>query len=99
MAKRNLPEEFFGLKFGEKYTVEQMKAAVGERGNYFVIDNSALDSTYTAIKNELSEAYDMSVILSNERSQSKGSDYRRYVTLNYIQTEINRKIGRLFVDR
>ena len=111
-AQQNLPEEFFGLKFGEKYTVEQMKAAVGDKGSYFEIDNSepydfggtpyyrygfedvtykgrtyplmllltlkngklalvdfsypndtgnisALDSTYTVIKNELSEAYDI----------------------------------------
>ena len=34
---------------------------------------------------------DMGVMLSNERSRSKGGDYRRYVTLDYIQTEINRK--------
>ena len=32
---------------------------------------------------------DMCVILSNERSRSKGGDYRRYVTLDYVQTEIN----------
>ncbi len=111
-AQQNLPEEFFGLKFGEKYTVEQMKAAVGDRGSYFEIDNSepyetggtsyyrygfqnvyyegrtyplmvlltlkngklalvdfcypsdsgntaALDSTYNVIKDELSKAYDI----------------------------------------
>lgn len=30
---------------------------------------------------------DMAVIVSNERSQSKGGAFRRYVSLDYIQTE------------
>ena len=40
MAQPNLPKEFFGLRFSEKYTVEQMKAAVGDSGEYFEIDNT-----------------------------------------------------------
>lgn len=39
-AQTPLPDEFFGLKFCERYTVEQMKAAVGENGTYFEIDNT-----------------------------------------------------------
>lgn len=38
--QQNLPEEFFGLKFGEQYTPEQMKNAIGANGTYFDIDNS-----------------------------------------------------------
>lgn len=111
-AQQNLPEEFFGLKFGEKYTLEQMKVAVGDSGTYIEVDNAepfdmggtlyygyefenvsyegrkypvmtlmtlrdgklaavdfvyptdsgstaVLDSTYTALKDELSKAYDL----------------------------------------
>lgn len=39
-AQQNIPDEFFGLKFGEKYTVEQMKASVGDGGTYFEVDNT-----------------------------------------------------------
>ena len=39
-AQQNVPDEFFGLKFGEKYTVEQMKASVGDSGAYFEVDNT-----------------------------------------------------------
>ena len=38
--QNNLPEEFFGLEFCEKYTPEQMKDAMNNNGTYFEIDNS-----------------------------------------------------------
>ena len=38
--QKNLPEEFFGLKFCEKYTPEQLKDAMKNNGTYFEIDNS-----------------------------------------------------------
>ena len=38
--QKDLPEEFFGLKFCEKYTPEQMKDAMNNNGTYFEIANS-----------------------------------------------------------
>lgn len=38
--QKNLPEEFFGLKFCEKYTPEQLKDAMNNNGVYLEIDNS-----------------------------------------------------------
>lgn len=38
--QKNLPEEFFGLKFCEKYTPEQLKDAMKNNGTFFEIDNS-----------------------------------------------------------
>ena len=38
--QKNLPEEFFGLKFCEKYTPEQRKDAMNNNGVYLEIDNS-----------------------------------------------------------
>ena len=38
--QKNLPEEFFGLKFCEKYTPEQLKDAMNNNGVYLEIDTS-----------------------------------------------------------
>lgn len=38
--QKDLPEEFFGLKFCEKYTPEQLKDAMKNNGTFFEIDNS-----------------------------------------------------------
>lgn len=38
--QKSLPEEFFGLKFCEKYTPEQLRDAMKNNGTYFEIDNS-----------------------------------------------------------
>ncbi len=40
--QKNLPEEFFGLKFCEKYTPEQLKDAMKNKGTYYEVDNSEL---------------------------------------------------------
>lgn len=41
---------------------------------------------------------DMAIILSNKRGKSSGGEYRRFVGIDYIQTEINKKVSSLNDD-
>ena len=39
-AQQTIPNEFFGLKFGNQYTFEQIKSHVGENGTFFETNDS-----------------------------------------------------------
>ncbi len=39
-AQQSIPNEFFGLKYGNKYSLEQVKTHVGDKGNYVETDES-----------------------------------------------------------
>ena len=38
-AQQTLPDEFFGLKFGQAYSFEQIKSHIGGNGTYYTTDN------------------------------------------------------------
>ena len=71
-----------------KQTYDSFKSRLDEKyGNVVEKDENGKCSSVYIGEN------DVAIVLSNERSKSSGGEYRRYVTIAYVQTDINNELA------
>ncbi len=76
-----------------KQTYDSFKSKLDEKyGNAVETDEDGKCSSVYLGEN------DVAIVLSNERSKSSGGEYRRYVTIAYVQTDINNELANKSLD-